>query len=107
MTILRRIPAILAALLVGAHFYRHGAVPVAVLCAAAPVALFLPIPRIVAVFRLLLVGAAGVWIHTAWRFAEARRQAGVPYLRMLVILGAVAAFTLAAAALLRKETPRE
>jgi hypothetical protein len=106
VTVLRRLPAILAALLLGAHFFRAGQVFVTAACALAPILLFLPVPRSVLVFRLLLAAAAGVWSHTAWRIAELRRQAGEPYLRMLLILGAVAIFTLAAAAVLPKEKPR-
>lgn len=102
---LRKLPAILAALLIGAHFYRAGQGVVAAICALAPILLFLPIPRVVLGFRVLLVGAAAVWIHTAWRFAVIRQIQGKPFLRMLAILGAVALFTLAAAIWLREETP--
>jgi hypothetical protein len=34
-----------------------------------------------------------IWIVTAWRIAQSRIEAGTPYVRMLVILGAVAVFT--------------
>jgi hypothetical protein len=36
-------------------------------------------------------------VITAWRIAQSRMNAGMPYLRMLAILGAVAAFTAFAA----------
>jgi hypothetical protein len=47
--------------------------------------------------RLGLSAGCVVWVITAWRIAQSRMSAGTPYLRMLAILGAVAAFTAFAA----------
>jgi hypothetical protein len=46
------------------------------------------------------------WLRTAWTLASARAAAGLPYGRLLVILGAVAAATAVAALLLRSRPAR-
>jgi NAD-dependent dihydropyrimidine dehydrogenase PreA subunit len=49
--------------------------------------------------RWLLVAGAAEWVHTAWAFARVREQMGQPSLRLWLVLGGVAAFSLLAAAL--------
>jgi len=94
---LRSIPAVLAALVLAAHFYRAAAVVPAVLCVAAVALPFVRRPWAVSALRLGLAAGSVVWIVTAWRIARTRMDAGMPYLRMLAILGAVAVFTAIAA----------
>ena len=97
---LRTIPAVLACLVLAAHFSRSGnPLFVAVSVALVPV-LFVPRPGIRVFCRICLAAAAVEWLFTAWRIAYVRIAAGQPYLRMLAILGAVAAFTACAAWLL-------
>jgi hypothetical protein len=91
--VLRSIPAVLALLLLAAHFYRAAAFVPAGLCVAAVALVFVRRPWAVSTLRLGLAAGTGVWLVTAWRIAQQRIAAGMPYLRMLVILGAVAAFT--------------
>ncbi len=94
---LRSIPAVLALLVLAAHFYRAAAFVPAVLCVAAIALVFVKRPWALLVLRWGLAAGAVVWMMTAWRIAQDRMAAGKPYLRMLVILGAVAAFTAVAA----------
>jgi len=102
----RSIPAVLALLLLAAHFFRAAAFVPAGLCVAAVALVFVKRPWAVATLRLGLAVGAGVWVVTAWRIAQQRMAAGMPYLRMLVILGAVAAFTAVAAWALGRSTGR-
>jgi hypothetical protein len=95
--VLRSIPAALAALLLAAHFYRAAEMIPAFLCLAAIVLMFVRLPWVVLALRVGLAAGAVVWLITAWRIAQARMDSGTPYLRMLAILGAVAAFTAIAA----------
>ena len=90
---LRSIPAVLALLLLAAHFFRAAAFVPAGLCVAAIALVFVRRSWAVSTLRLGLAAGTGVWIVTAWRIAQQRMAAGMPYLRMLAILGAVAAFT--------------
>ena len=97
---LRTIPAAIAMLLLAAHFFRGGALAMVVTCAAATVLAFVRHPLADLVVRAALVAGVLVWAHTAWALAQARLSEGRPYLRMVVILGAVAAFTALSAWLL-------
>jgi len=97
---LRVLPAGLAALMLGAHFFRARQLVLAAACLAL-------LPLLVAarawaartVQAALALGVV-VWLHTAWQFAAARRAAGAPSARLWLILGGVAAFTALAAWLL-------
>jgi len=103
MFVLRRLPACFAVLLLGAHALRAGApmlltVPLTVLVL---VLLFLPKRGLQIGLAALLALGSLVWIATLWTAAQARLALGQPWLRMAVILGAVALFTAWAAWLLR------
>jgi len=95
--VLRSIPSVLAALLLAAHFYRAAALVPAAFCVAAVALVFIRHPSAVLALRIGLAAGTVVWLVTAWRIAQARMDAGTPYLRMLAILTAVAAFTAVAA----------
>jgi hypothetical protein len=98
---LRTALPVIAALLLAAHFYR------ADLLIPAGVALgvgALPFLRHPWAARLLLAGlllGVAEWLRTAWVLAAHRAEMGLPYVRMLAILGAVAALTALAAWLAR------
>jgi len=97
VTALLLTPAVLAALVLAAHFLRRG-MWAGVLASLALVAL-LAVPRTWArraVQAGLVLGAAE-WARTLAGVAAERRAAGEPWVRMAVILGAVIAVTLAGA----------
>jgi hypothetical protein len=100
MTILRTVPAVLAVLLMGAHFLRRGEHATVFLCAAFVPVLFVRRGPARFVALLLLVACGIGWLVIAWQLAEIRKAAGMPYLRMALILGGVAVFTFLAAWLL-------
>jgi hypothetical protein len=87
------LPAVFALLLLGAHFFRAGSVIFTAVCALLP--LLLVVRRRIAL-RIVQYGlAAGVlvWLHTAAELTLMRIQLGAPWMRMLLILSAVALFT--------------
>lgn len=94
---LRSVPAVLALLLLAAHFYRDADLVPAALCVAAIALVFVRRRWAVVILRVGLAAGTVVWIATAWQIAQHRMAAGEPYLRMALILGAVAAFTAFAA----------
>lgn len=102
--ILRSIPAVLALLLLAAHFYRAAALAPAAVCVAAIALIFVRRRWSVFILRVALAAGTVVWLATAWQIAQHRMAAGKPYLRMAVILGAVAAFTAFAAWALKPPT---
>jgi ABC-type dipeptide/oligopeptide/nickel transport system permease component len=96
----------LAAILLAAHFYRAGHVVPAALSVAALVLLAVPRAWAARVLQLVLVAGALEWLRTLVLFVSARMAAGQPYLRLTLILLAVAAFTAASAAVFRQSALR-
>lgn len=106
MPFLRLLPAILALLVLAAHFYRAGLVflvPVSLGLVLLLGVRFAWVPR-VATAALAL--AALEWLRTLVVLADARLEAGQPWLRLVVILGTVLLLTLAAAWPLRSAAVR-
>lgn len=93
MNFLRLLPVILSFLLLGAHFYRAGMLPLTVLCVAVLFLLFLRKPWIPRLFQGLLVLGSIEWLRTLYMFAAMRIAWGEPWTRLALILGTVALFT--------------
>jgi len=105
-----RVLAGVALLLLAAHFYRAGLVPLTVLCAMFIGLLFVRATWGQRVLQAVLALGALEWLRTAWVFAAARAAQGQPFGRLLAILGTVAAVTAIAALLLPRSAlrnPRE
>lgn len=101
MNFARVVPAVLAFLLLGAHFHRAGMTLLVPACIALAVIACIPRRWAVTLAQVALVLAALEWVRTLSAFAAARVAQGGPVLRLVLILGAVVAFTLWAAWLLR------
>ena len=99
MTLLLTLPAVLSLIVLGAHFYRAGDWPITLLCLALTGLLALPRAWVARVVQVALVLGAAEWIWTAVDFVQQRMSLGAPWMRLALILGAVAAFALLAAAL--------
>lgn len=93
MFILRRIPAVLSLLILAAHFLRSGSF--ILLGSVLGLLLLLFVPRRWA--RITVQSGLGLgvleWLRTLTVLAMARRELDQPYLRLAIILGAVAAFS--------------
>jgi hypothetical protein len=108
--IVSRVLAGLALLLLAAHFFRAGLVPLTVLCTMLIGLLFVRATWSLRVLQAVLALGALEWLRTAWVFAAARAAQGQPYGRLLAILGTVAAVTAIAALWLPRpalRNPRE
>jgi len=101
--VLRRLPALLALLMLGAHFLRFGQLPLVALCLALLVPLFVPRPWAQAVTRWALLLGALVWLWTLVEDVRMRLAFGEPWLRLALILGGVVVFTAWAAWMIRSE----
>ncbi|BDU68381.1 hypothetical protein GETHOR_04820 [Geothrix oryzae] len=103
MFLLRRLPACLALLMLGALSLRLGLpFPLALpLTLAALVLLFIAKAAIQTALSAGLWLGAVAWLGTAWMRVDERLAHGVPWLRLALILGAVALITAWAAWLLR------
>jgi hypothetical protein len=96
----------LALLLLAAHFFRAGLLPLAALSFGMIALLFVRRPWAATALQVALCLGTVEWLRTAWLIAARRVAEGQPYARMLVILGSVAAFTLLAALAFRREGMR-
>jgi len=95
MNIVRLLPVIVSALLMAAHFSRADNMALLALSLAFPFILVLRRPWVAHLTRVALVLASLEWMRTAVGIAGRRQAAGESWTRMAVILGSVAALTLA------------
>lgn len=95
MNVVRLIPVILSALLLGAHFLRAGQTVVAVLIVLFPGLLMVRRAWVARLTQLVLLLGAAEWVRTLLVFVAARREIGRPWTRLAIILGTVALFTVA------------
>ena len=91
--ILRAIPAVIALLLLGAHFFRGGNVILAAVCGLLPILLLVRRRMALRIVQCVLAAGVPIWIHTTLVLTRMRMEIGAPWLRMLLILSAVALFT--------------
>jgi hypothetical protein len=98
MTGILLLPPIVGLLVLGAHFLRRGAL-IGVVAALVGV-LLLAVPRAWAarLVQVALVLGAAEWVRTLVGIARWRTAHGEPTTRLVLILGGVAVFTLASAA---------
>jgi hypothetical protein len=104
VTVLLYLPIVLSLLLLGAHFLRDGATAFVAAGLALGALLFVRRPWAARVVQVALVAGCLEWLRTLMVIALQRQHAGLPWLRMALILGAVAALAALAAWLL--QTPR-
>lgn len=93
MNFLRLLPVLISFALLAAHFFRAGQLVVALL----PLLLLIPlmfrqtwVPWLI---QLALLLGAVEWLHTLVNIAQTQIEFGLPWIRMVLILGAVALFT--------------
>lgn len=105
-TFLLSLPAGLSVVVLGAHLLFHGQLPLVPPVLALLALLWVRRAWAARVLQAALVLGAAEWVRTALASAAARDAAGAPWLRMALILGAVALVSLLGAALLETGTMR-
>lgn len=97
MTAISFIPIVLSLLLLAAHFLRYGE-KLAVLGALVLLGLlFLRKPWVARTIQVALLAATAEWLRTLLQLTLERMHAGVPFLRMAVILSVVTLLAVAGA----------
>ncbi|MDP1899640.1 MAG: hypothetical protein Q8K96_04210 [Rubrivivax sp.] len=91
----------LALALLGAHFYRAGSWPLVFACLVLLALLAWPRAWVARLVQAGLVAGAIEWLWTAFGFVQQRLALGQPWLRLALILGAVALLTAASALVFR------
>ena len=92
-TFITILPVIISALLIGAHFLRSMHYIVVISCMALPLVLIVRHPVSVRIVQAGLVLATIEWIRTTIVLASMRAEMGLPWMRLVIILGIVACFT--------------
>jgi hypothetical protein len=105
--LLRLLPVVLALLLLAAHFLRAGSIVLVMACLGTLVLLAWRRPWVPMVVQLVLALATVEWLITLVVGVEARMAAGVPWLRMALIIGVVALFTALSIVPLRSRALRQ
>ena len=90
---LRLLPAVLALLVLAAHFLRAGHLALVAAALAVVVLFFVRRPWAARAVEGALALGAFEWLRTLALLAAERREAGAPYLRMTLILAGVALAT--------------
>jgi hypothetical protein len=90
---IKLIPVILSFLLLGAHFYRAGLVPLTVLSVAVLLLLFVKKSWVPRLFQVLLLAGALEWLRALYFLAAMRIAWDQPWTRLAIILGTVALLT--------------
>ncbi len=93
---MRFVPLIFCCLLLAAHHGRAGQPGLIGLWLTVPFALLLKRRWIDLVLQGLMFAGAGIWVATTVNFVHQRQALGLPYERLVIILGAVALLTVAA-----------
>lgn len=97
----------IAFLLLAAHFMREARYILMALCLAVPFLLIIRKRWALITVQLLAFVAAVQWIWISIGFVHQRMMLGAPWIRLVIILGAVTLFTAVAGALLSSDVARD
>ncbi len=95
------LPVVLSCLLLAAHFSRADVTPLVVASLLLPGLLCVKRAWAARVIQLALVLGGFEWVRTLIELVGQRRETGEPFIRLALILGAIAALTFLSALLLR------
>ncbi len=93
MKFIRLIPLLLSCLLLQAHFIRAGLTPLVVVALLLPFLLLIKSLWSTRFVQLSLVLGSAEWLRITFVYVGQRQDLGEPWLRLALILGAVALFT--------------
>ena len=106
-TVLRIIPLIVSALLLAAHFLRQGNIWLVGLCLLILALLWIKKRWSLIVLQLFAYLGGLIWINTASTIIQQRLYLGEPWVRVAIILGVVASFSVLAGLLLNTAAVKE
>jgi hypothetical protein len=103
----RLLPVILSILLLGAHFFRAGNIALVLCSVVILLILLIRKPWVARSVRIVLVIGGIEWIRTAVILARMRQAGGEPWVRLVLILGAVAVLTICSSLVFGSRSMRE
>lgn len=95
MDFVRLLPVLLSSLLLAAHFFRSGHLFLALLSLIFPALLWIQKRRAVRAVQGFLIIGSIEWLRTLLFFVNIRITVGEPWIRLVLIIGTVAALTFA------------
>jgi hypothetical protein len=98
------VPIVLSLVVLGAHFLRYGNKIGVAVAAVLIVMLFIRQWWVARIVQIVLLLGALEWAYTIWELVMLRSAHGIPYVRMVAILGTVATVTLLSALLFQTAT---
>lgn len=107
MTFLKLLPVILSSLILGAHFSRANLLSLTILCVLILLILFIRASWVPRVLQLFLYLGTAEWLRTLFTLIDARQALNQEWLRMAVIIAAVALFTLLSTLVFRGKAIQE
>ena len=107
MNFLRLLPVLLSFGLLAAHFVRAGQTFVAYFLLFLLLLLMIRKTWVPWLIQLTLILGAAEWIRTLVSFAQVRIEFGMPWTRMVIILGLVALFTALSSLVFRSQALRK
>lgn len=93
-------PFVVAALILAAHFFRIGQLPIVSICLGFPAILLYKKPAALFMARAFMVVAILEWGKTTAQFIVERMDAGTDWTRFALIMGCVIAFNIIALVIL-------
>ncbi len=107
MNFLRLLPVFISFMLMAAHFVRAGQAVIAFVLLSLLALLALRKTWVPWVIQLSLLLGAVEWVRTLMSVAQVRVELGMPWMRMAIILGAVALFTALSCLVFRTKALRQ
>ena len=104
MKVLKLIPIILSFLILAAHFSRADITVLMILSLLLPFLLFIKESWVARTLQVILILGAIEWIRTIFILIETRKAMDQDWLRMAIILGGVALFTLMSALIFQTQS---
>ena len=101
MSLVRLFPVFFSFLLIAAHFQRAGLSILAVACLLAPGLLYFTRLWSIRILQTLMFLASLEWIRTLIYLVQLRQGADMPWMRLAIVIGAVALFTAASTLVFR------
>jgi hypothetical protein len=101
MNVLLTLPIILSAVLLGAHFFRAGLIPVVIFVLMCPFLLLFRRAWAARFVQIVLVLGTLEWFKTLFILMSERHAGGQPWIRLAIIIGLVAVFTGCSASIFR------
>ena len=107
MNFIKLLPVILSLLLHGAHFLRARMMVLVLIALIMLLFLLIRKPWSARLVQIFLVIGGLEWVRTLVILAEMRQAEGGPWMRLAIILGGVAVFTICSALVFRFKSLRE